>query len=112
MKITFANSRVEKFFTDYGKMKKALPAAWVRTIKMHMDWLESAECFGDYLSLGLGRPEQLSGYRNIRYSVRISANARLILEPDTTQETIMVCTEIEVEGVSDYHGDKEDWYIP
>ena len=23
----------------------------------------------------------------------------------------MICTEIEVEGVSDYHGSKENWYI-
>ncbi len=62
MKITFANSLVKKYFTDYSKMKKALPAAWVRTIKMHMDWLESADCFKDYLALGIGRPEQLSGW--------------------------------------------------
>ena len=53
MKITYANSKVEKCFTDYRKMKKELPADWVRTIKKHI-----------------------------------------------------------VEGVSDYHGSKENWYIP
>ncbi len=26
--------------------------------------------------------------------------------------TVMICTEIKVEGVSDYHGSKENWYIP
>ena len=31
---------------------------------------------------------------------------------NATQDTIMICDEIEIEGVSDYHGDKENWYIP
>lgn len=35
IKITYANSKVEKFFTDYAKMQKALPADWVRTIKKY-----------------------------------------------------------------------------
>ncbi len=67
-----------------------------------MDRLAAAECFGDFLKLGLGKPEQLTGYKNVR----------LILEPNATQDTIKICTEIEVEGVSDYHGSKENWYIP
>ena len=62
--------------------------------------------------MGLGKPEQLTGYKQIRYSLRISANARLIIEPNATQDMIMICDEIEIEGVSDYHGGKENWYIP
>ena len=110
--ITYANARVEKYFTDFNKMKKALPPDWVRSIKKCLDRLEAAECFGDFLALGLGKPESLSGYKQIRYSIRISANVRLIVEPNATQETIMICDEIEIEGVSDYHGSKENWYIP
>ena len=41
----------------------------------------------------------------------VAANVWLILEPNATQDTVMICTEIEVEGVSDYHGSKENWYI-
>lgn len=93
-------------------MQKALPADWVRTIKKHMDRLTAAECFGDFLKLGLGKPEQMTGYKNVRYSLRVAPNVRLILEPNATQDTIKICTEIEVEGVSDYHGSKENWYIP
>ena len=78
MKITYANKKVEKYFTDYSKMKKKLPFEWVRTIKKLMDHLIASDNFGIFLSLGLGKPEQL---------------------------------EIEVEGVSDYHGDKDNWYI-
>lgn len=112
MKITYANSKVEKYFSDYNKMKQTLPFEWVRAIKKHMDRLEAAECFGDFLKLGLGQPEQLEGYAQIRYSVRVSKNVRLILEPNATQETVMICSEIEVEGVSDYYGGKDNWYIP
>lgn len=48
MKITYANSKVEKYFSDYSKMQRELPSDWVRTIKKHMDRLIAAECFGDF----------------------------------------------------------------
>ena len=99
MQITYANTKVEKYFSDYNRLQRKLP-------------FKAAECFGDFLQLGLGRPEQLEGTQRIRYSLRISANARLILEPDATEETVMICTEVEVEGVVDYHGDKDNWFIP
>lgn len=79
MKITYANSKVEKYFSDYSKMQRNLPADWVRTIKKHMDRLIAAECFGDFLALGLGKPEQLTGYSNIRYSLHVAPHVRLII---------------------------------
>lgn len=112
MRITYVNQKVESFFLDYGKMKRKLPADWVKTIKKHMDRLVAADTFGVFLTLGLGKPEQLSGYKKIRYSVHITPNVRLILEPNATEDTVMICEEIEVEGVCDYHGNKENWYIP
>ena len=48
----------------------------------------------------------IQGYSQIRYSLHIAPNVKLILEPNATQDTVMICTEIEVEGVSDYHGNK------
>ena len=107
MQITYANTKVEKYFSDYNRLQRKLPFAWVRSIKKFMNYLKAAECFGDFLQLGLGRPEQLEGTQRIRYSLRIS-----ILEPDATEETVMICTEVEVEGVVDYHGDKDNWFIP
>lgn len=112
MRITYANLRVEKYFSDFSKLRRKLPIEWIRIIKKHLDNLEAAECFGDFLKLGVGKPELLTGYKQIRYSLRVSANTRLIIEPNATQDTIMICEEIEIKGVSDYHGDKENWYIP
>ena len=38
-------------------MQQKLPFEWVRAVKKHIDRLEAAENFGDFLQLGLGKPE-------------------------------------------------------
>lgn len=111
MRITYANKQVEKFFTDYSKMQKKLPFEWVRSIKKLMNQLTAADNFGIFLSVGLEKPEQLSGYKEITYSLRVTANVRLIIELNATEDTVKICEEIEVEGVGDYHGEKNNWYI-
>lgn len=111
MRITYANKKLERFFEDYGEMKKSIPADWVRTIKKHMDRLRAAETFGDFLKLNLGHPEPLKGKDPWKYSVRITGNVRLIMRPNETGDAVMICEEVEMEGVVDYHGGKEKWYI-
>ena len=74
--------------------------SWVRTMMKQMAALIAAENFGDFLSLRLWHPEPLEGSES-RWSLRISANARLIIELDA----------VEVKGVCDYHGGKNNWYI-
>lgn len=93
-------------------MQQKVPVDWCRTIKKHLDRLKAAECFGDFLKVGLGKPEQLAGCDVIRYSLHVSPNVRLIIEPLATQDTIISCSEIIIKGVVDYHGSKENWYIP
>lgn len=112
MKITYANKKVEKYFSDYSVMQKKIGLELTRGVKKQMNHLVAADSFGDYLSLGLGHPEQLVGFSNIRYSIRVSANARLIIEPNADKDSLMICSEVEIEGVSDYHGSKNNWYIP
>lgn len=111
LRIKYANSKVEKYFSDYEKMKRKIPFEWVKNVKKHIDRLKAAQFFGEFLELGLGHPEKLEGYNN-RYSLRVSPNARLIIELDTDMESVIICDEVEVEGVCDYHGKKENWYIP
>ena len=43
--------------------------------------------------------------------LRVTANVRLIIELNATEDTVKICEEIEVEGVGDYHGDKNTWDI-
>ena len=93
-------------------MQKKMPFDWVRKVKKIMQWLEAADKFGDFLTLGLGKPERLKANgEQILYSLHISANVRLIIELNATYDTVMICSEIEVEGVCDYHGNKENWYL-
>ena len=112
MRITYANKKVEQYFEDYELMKKKIPAEWVRTIKKRMEHLKAADTFGDYLKLNLGHPEPLKGKDAGKYSVRITGNVRLIIKPDIKNDAVMICEVIKVEGVVDYHGAKESWYIP
>ncbi len=112
MRITYASKRVERFFEDYGEMKRKIPEDWVRTVKKHIDRLKAADTFGDFLKLNLGHPEQLKGKDLGKYSVRITGNVRLIMKPSDEGDAVMICEEIEMEGVVDYHGGKETWYIP
>jgi proteic killer suppression protein len=112
LRIKYANRRVEKYFSDYSEMKKRIPADWVRTVKKHIDRLKAADTFGDFLSLNLGHPEPLKGKDIGKYSIRVTGNVRLIVRPSDDGKSVMICEEITMEGVVDYHGDKQTWYIP
>ena len=113
MHITYANKKVELLFTDYNLMKRKISTDWVRTIKKHMDRLKASDCFGDFLKLRLGKPEPLSGYNVPTYSVHVSANVRLVFELICeSRDAINECTELIIKGVCDYHGNKENWFIP
>ncbi len=112
MEILYANNKVRKCFEDYNQMQRIIPYDWARTIKKHMDRLQAAQCFGDFLTLGLGKPEWLKGYSSVHYSLRVTPNVRLVLELDVPADQVNMCTEVTVEGVCDYHGGKENWYIP
>lgn len=93
-------------------MQKELQLDWVKTIKKHMNRLSAAENFKTFMSLGLGKPEILENTSEILCSLHVSPNVRLIIELKTTKEDVMSCEEIVVKGVCDYHGGKENWYIP
>lgn len=116
MKIIYDNPKVENCFTDFSVMKRKLNPEWVKPIKKHINNLEAADNFGIFLSLRLGKPEPLSGYKFPTYSLHISANVRLIIELQSTEneneDEVKNCECLIVKGVCDYHGSKENWYIP
>ncbi|MBQ9564290.1 MAG: hypothetical protein IJU98_01765 [Synergistaceae bacterium] len=112
MRKTYANNKVKRYFADYAEMQRKLPFEWVRKIKKHIDYLMAAENFGIFLAVGLGHPEPLVGHNGERYSLRVSDNVRLIIRLNPGQGLVETCEEFEIEGVCDYHGGKENWYIP
>lgn len=112
MHIIYTDKRVERYFEDYRLMKRKLPEEWVRSIKKHINRLEAANNFEDFLKLNLGHPEALTGKDTGAYSLRITGNVRLIIVPEGEGESVMDYSEVELKGVVDYHGSKESWYIP
>lgn len=112
MDIKYSNNRLKRVFDDYKLMQREITPSWVRTIKKSIDRLKAAVVFGDFLSLGLGKPEQLSATGEcIKYSLHITGNVRLIINLNASKETVLSCSEIEIEGVCDYHDGKENWYL-
>lgn len=112
MKVTYVTRKLEKLFSDSSKLRSALDPAWIKIIASQVASLKAAERFADFLSLRLWRPEQLQGAYRGHWALHISPNARMILKPNSDDNSVMMCTEIQVKGVCDYHGDKSNWYIP
>lgn len=111
MLITYANQKVEKYFTDYIKMQQKLPFEWVKAIKKQILYFKSSATFAEYLKLGLGKPHPLINREGF-YGIHITPNIRLVVKPNLENNSIEICQELEIEGVCDYHGNKENWYIP
>jgi len=111
LQITYLNKRVQKYFEDYEEMKKKIPVDWVRAVKKHINRLRASATFGDFLKLNLGHPEPLKGNSEGKYSIHITGNVRLIIEPSEKGEAVRICGAVQIEGIADYHGSKENWYI-
>ena len=111
LEITYANRKLEKLFSDYDAMSRKIPAEWVRNIKKCIDRLRASDNFGIFMKVRLQHHEALSGNDKGKYSVHVSKNARLIMKPSLNGEEVELSTDIEIQGVKDYHGGKDNWYI-
>ncbi len=112
-----ANQKVGKYFNDpdYKDLRKKIGLEFTRTTKKRIAQIKSSSNFYIYLQTGLGKPERLSGADSDKFSIHISGNVRLIVRPLTEgydKEDLMKCESIFIEGVVDYHGDKNNWLIP
>lgn len=116
IEIKHNNNKVEKLFNDnYKKLLPKVGLELTRTIKKRINQIKSSSSFYAYLQMNIGKPERLSGANNDKYSIHLSANYRLIVQPITTgfdKEDLLKCDSIYVKGVVDYHGDKENWIFP
>lgn len=110
MEIKYANKNVEKYFTDLNQMRRILPFGWVKKIFKLIELFKNSQDFSDFINYHIWKPELLKGYEIPTYSLHISANARLIIQLEGN-EKVRLCTVVEVKGVNDYHGKKDNWYI-
>lgn len=115
MEITYDNSRVERLFSDFNKMKKKTDAVFTKLVKRRFDQLLAFDTFADCLRARFGNPHALSGDKKGCYGINVTANKRLIVCPvseDLSLESLKKCKKIVIKGVEDYHGSKTTSYIP
>lgn len=115
MEIDYDNKKVKMLFSDFKLMSIEKGFEFTKAVKKRFDQLKAAETFFDYLLTGLGKPHPLVGNKNHHYSISITQNIRLIVEPvtdDLSIESLKTCTKVIIKGAEDYHGDKVTTYIP
>lgn len=124
MKIEYENKSVEKLFIDLNDsrgsmnlMKKLIGAELTRSVKKRYDQIVAFSSFYSLQKSGFGKMESLSGKMKDSYSLRLTANYRLIVRPKSesrSSEMLMQCDTLIIEGVVDYHGSdrKYNWLIP
>ena len=98
-------------------MRKEIGAELTRAVKKRYNQIVA---FSSFLALQqsiIGKMESLEGDRKGSYSLRVSANYRLIVKPktkDLSAESLKNCDTVIIEGVIDYHGKgkKYSWIVP
>lgn len=97
MDLRYADNELERQCTDGRYMQRKLGAQRARALKLRLDELRRVTELGDLLFIA-GKWEELRGDRGGQWSGRLTANWRLIIEPDQTTVTIVLIREI-----VDYH---------
>ena len=98
-------------------MKKKIGAELTKAVKKRYNQIVAFTSFSALQQSGIGKMESLEGDRKGSYSLRVSANYRLIVKPeakDLSAESLKSCDTLIIEGVIDYHGKgkKFSWIIP
>ena len=98
-------------------MRKEIGAELTRAVKKRYNQIVAFPSFSALQLSGIGKKEALDGDRKGTYSLRVSANYRLIVKPDTddlSAESLKQCDTLIIKGVIDYHGKGKSfsWIIP
>lgn len=121
--VEFGDERVKELFSDLNDvcnsknlMSKAIGAELTKAIKKRYNQIVAFFSFSTLQQSGIGKMESLEGDYKGSYSLRVSANYRLIVKPNTkdlSAESLKKCDTLIIEGVIDYHGKgkKFSWII-
>ena len=124
MFIEYEDKEVKKLFDDLNDvynsenlMRKQLGTELTRAVKKRYNQMMAFSSFSALQKSGIGKMESLGGSLKGSFSLRVSANYRIIVRPkvqDLSAESLMNCDTIVIEGVVDYHGKgkKNSWLIP
>ena len=115
MELKYRKPAVERYFHDFGLLKRKIGSELAIAVKRRCDQLRAATNFRIYLSTQLGKPHPLRENLKGCYGISISGNIRLVVKPDVETldpDSLEHCDTITIEGVVDYHGHKLEWLIP
>ena len=124
LNVEYEDDGVKELFDDLNDvrnsknlMKKEIGAELTKTVKKRYNQIVAFTSFSSLQQSGIGKMESLEGDRKGSYSLRVSANYRLIVKPkakDLSAESLKSCDTLIIEGVIDYHGKgkKVSWIIP
>lgn len=122
--IEFEDEELKALFDDLnnvrsskGLMMKEIGAELTKAVKKRYNQIIAFSSFSALQKSGIGKMESLKEDKKGSYSIRVSANYRLILKPkskDQSAESLKNCDTLTIEGVIDYHGKgkKNNWIIP
>lgn len=109
MRIETKSKKIGDVLADSRAMKKKLNIEWCKKIQVYLNSLVASENFNVFLQTGMDHPEALKGYEEPIWSLRITANVRLIFKLSDKEPSS--CDSVEIQGVCDYHGNKSIWYL-
>lgn len=116
MQFEYKNDKVKKIINDSKLLQKKVGLEIGKSLKKRINQLEAANNFNEYLTkIGLGNPHPLTENLDKCYSISITANYRLIIEPLTESldiESLKDCKILNIKGVLEYHDGKNEWIIP
>ena len=115
MQFEYKNDKVKKIINDSKLLQKKVGLEIGKSLKKRINQLEAANNFNEYLTkIGLGNPHPLTGNLDKCYSISITANYRLIIEPLIEHldiESLKDCKILNIKGVLEYHEGKNEWII-
>lgn len=116
LQLEYQDEKVRKVLCDTKMIQKKVGLELGKKIKQRLNQLEAADNFNQYVTkIGFGKPHPLEGNLDKYYAISISANYRIVVEPLKTEldmESLKNCKLLNVKGVLDYHGGKNEWIIP
>ena len=98
-------------------MKRRIGAELTKAVKKRYNQIIAFSSFSALQQSGIGRIESLEENLKGAYSLRLSANYRLIITPksqDLSAESLKNCDTLIIKGMIDYHGERKKftWIIP
>lgn len=123
MNIEF-NQKIKRYFDDLNDvqgskhlMERKIGLNLTHAVKRRYNQLLSFTDFSKLMLSGIGDIESLKGDMKGLYSMTISGNYRLVIEPvarDLSAESLKICDTVKIREVVDYHGkgSKKNRLIP